>query len=90
MEYVFVFNGAGTNLPCGVFIQYTVAEEWIRKHSLSGLLTAYPLNKGVYDWAIENKYLEVKREHQTQPKFIQNFSSAYLEHYHFEDGKLDG
>lgn len=88
---VWVFNGSGVrrpyNFPSAVFTDPGVAEEWILKHSASGILTQYPLNIGVYDWAIaRGSFRPTKAEHHT-PAFIETFSSAYQTHYHYEGGK---
>lgn len=86
MNVVFVFNGENARLPSGVFADYITAEKWISHYLLSGILTAYPVNVGVYDWAIDNNHFQVKHEQQATPNFIQKFSSAAMEHYHFENG----
>jgi len=83
---IWVFNGNKSNFPSGVFSNREVAEAWIGRYGLSGVLTKYPIDEGVYDWALANGTFKVKREDQTQAKFIQSFSSASQEHYHYEDG----
>jgi len=82
---VWVFNGGG-NFPSGVFSKKEIAEAWIAKHKLSGVLTKYPVDEGVYDWSLANGTFKIKKEEQTQPAFIQRFSSASQEHYHYENG----
>lgn len=82
---VWVFMGGGGS-PAGVFTLRERAETWIRCNSLSGTLTAYPLDIGIYDWTIERGYFRPKRDDQKTPQFIGRFSSAYQEHYHFTDG----
>jgi hypothetical protein len=63
-----------------------MGQHWIAKHKLTGMLIDYPLDVGVYDWAIQQDLFEVKTiKHQT-PQFIQGFTTAGQEHYHFEDG----
>jgi hypothetical protein len=66
-----------------------MAEDWIAQYSLTGVLTEYPLNVGAYDWAIKMNFFVVKNEAQAQPEFIQKFTTASQEHYHYEDGRLD-
>src|SRR5262245_27529892 len=78
------FNGNLNPFPSAAFTEPRLAEAWIRKYQLEGTLTAYPLNIGVYDWAIENAYFTPKKEEHSSPDFIANFSSATQEHYHFE------
>jgi hypothetical protein len=41
----------------------------------------------VYDWAIAEGHWAPKQEHRRRSQFIQRFSSAYLEHYHYEAGE---
>jgi hypothetical protein len=43
-----------------------------------------PLDTGIYDWAIENGFFSPKRNEQKLGEFVQTFTSAYLEHYHYE------
>jgi len=72
-----------------VFSKKAIAEIWIRKHHLSGVLTQYPLDEGVYDWAISNGTFSVKKEEENLPEFIQRFSSGSQDHYHYENGNLE-
>jgi len=83
---VWVFNGAKSHFPSGIFTSKKLAEEWIRKSRLTGTLTCYPLDIGVYEWALSNGYFTPKRDDQTTPEFIGRFSDASQEHYHYEDG----
>jgi hypothetical protein len=89
LQHIWVFHGSGARFCSAVFSSKFLAEEWIRSNALSGMLTLYPINKSVYDWAIENGTFSPKKEHQTTPDFIQQFSSASQEHYHYENGELD-
>jgi hypothetical protein len=86
---VWVFNGSGGQFPSGAFTTVEAAEVWIRKHKLSGVLTWYPLDTGVYEWTIDKKYFLPRKDYQTTPVFIQRFSSAYTGHYHYTDGSRD-
>ena len=86
-EYVWVFNGNGARFPSAVFSSREKAEAWIAAHALSGTLTRYPIDQSVYDWAIEQGYFAPTGERHTTAAFIQNFSSAHQEHYHYEDGE---
>ncbi|HEY1174204.1 MAG TPA: hypothetical protein VGH19_22755 [Verrucomicrobiae bacterium] len=88
MNEVWVFNGAKSRFPSGVFTQRELAETWIRKHKLTGTLTAYPLDVGVYDVAVEKGWFKPEREEQHTSEFIGRFSAAQQEHYHYEDGEL--
>lgn len=83
---VWVFNGEQSTLPSGVFSTRDLAEAWIAQHKLSGILTAYPLDQGAYHWAIEQGMFTPTKDYQREAKFIGRFTSASLEHYHYEDG----
>ncbi|MDJ1493618.1 hypothetical protein QNI19_11800 [Cytophagaceae bacterium DM2B3-1] len=90
LNEIWIFSGTSqhTSFPSGVFSSKEEAEKNIRKYKLSGVLTKYPVDILVYDWALEEGFLEIRRkDEQTTPKFIQSFSSAHLEHYHYQDGE---
>jgi hypothetical protein len=86
MDGVWVFNGGG-DFPAAVFTTRERAEVWIAQHKLSGVLTKYPLDVGVYEWAIGCGAFKPKRPNQSAARFIGRFSSASLEHYHYEAGQ---
>ncbi len=86
MERAWIFTGPKAQFPSGVFTGREAAERWIQQHHLSGTLTAYPLDVGVYDWAVARGHFAPKRDDQRSPEFIQRFTSATQEHYHYEDG----
>jgi hypothetical protein len=73
MESVWVFSGEGANLPAAVFTERDVAEAWILKHKVSGVLTEYPLNVCALDWAVERGYFKEKAERHRLPEFVQRF-----------------
>jgi hypothetical protein len=50
-------------------------------------LTKYPVGVGVYDMALEAGIFTPKRDEQRSAEFIGRFSSANLEHYHYENGE---
>jgi hypothetical protein len=87
METVWIFTGPKALFPSGVFTSRESAERWIQQHGLSGTLTAYPVNVGAYDWAVDNGRFAPKGAEQRSPEFIQRFSSASQEHYHYENGR---
>ncbi|AWV97867.1 DUF7710 domain-containing protein [Arcticibacterium luteifluviistationis] len=86
LEYVFVFIGEGSSIPSGIFSEFGKSKDWIRKNSLSGSLNKLPVDISLYDWAISKNYFEPKRDNQKGSLFIQRFSSASIEHWHFENG----
>src|SRR4051812_25975129 len=73
MDSVWVFNGGG-NVPAAVFTTRDLAEAWIALHGLTGVLTKYPLDVGVYEWAIDCGAFKPKRPDQSAPHFIERFS----------------
>jgi hypothetical protein len=83
---VWVFNAEKARLPGAVFSSRERAEEWIARHRLSGVLTAYPLDIGVYEWAIDKGVFAPKRAEHSSAAFIGGFTSAHMEHAHYEDG----
>jgi hypothetical protein len=85
---VWVFNGDNARFPSGVFASRQSAEAWISRHRLTGVLTKYPVDMGVYDWAVQNAFFTPKRPDQHSPNFIGGFTSASLDHVHFEDGHV--
>jgi hypothetical protein len=87
ISLVWVFNGDKHRFPSGVFTDQTLAEEWIKRNKLTGTLTAYPINQGVYDWAVESGFFTPKRDDQRTASFIGNFSSASQPHKHYENGE---
>jgi len=84
---IWVFVGSNAKFPSGIFTEEAYAQDWIKKYRLSGVLTLYPLDRGIYDWAINNNTFSVKNDSEMTPKFIQRFTSAVQEHYHFENGE---
>jgi hypothetical protein len=85
-QSVWVFSGVKGTFPSGVFTDLRIAEEWISRYYLSGVLTKYPVNEGVFDWAVSAGVFAPKTPRQQTPEFIGRFTSASLEHYHYEKG----
>lgn len=88
MDSVWVFNGARSNFPSGVFSKREIAEKWIREQSLTGTLTKYPMDISAYEWAVSKGHFKPKRPDQESPEFIGRFSDASQEHHHYEEGQL--
>jgi frataxin-like iron-binding protein CyaY len=90
---VWVFNGENTQLSGGIFEKYEDANSWIKHNKLTGILTKYPLNKGVFDWAEENDLINMKKEKielkRNDPWFIGGFTTASMEHFHYKNGLED-
>lgn len=85
IDSVWVFNGGG-QFPSAVFSARDTAESWITRHGLTGVLTKYPLNVGVFEWAIGCGAFKPYRPDHWDPLFIARFSSASMEHFHYENG----
>ena len=81
---IWVFNGAGGRFPGGVFRTLAAAEAWIARHSLIGILTAYPLDRGAHEWAVEQGIFPVDKV--LDASAIGRFTSASQAHHHYEDG----
>lgn len=86
-EDIWVFSGARKQFPGGVFTKKEIAELWVTKNRLTGTLTRYPVDVGVYEWAIEMGMFRPRKPHESEAEFIGNFSHAGMEHYHYEDGE---
>ena len=87
MTNVWVFNGAPyKRYPGGIFTRRELAEKWIQKHRLTGVLTLYPVDVGTYDWALESGLFHPRKPHETAPEFIGGFTDGGMEHYHYENG----
>ena len=84
MDSIWIFHGAGSQFASGVFSTKELAIAWIEDNDLQGILTKYPVDISVYDWAIEKGFFTPKNEAHRKPLFIQRFSSGSQEHYHFE------
>jgi hypothetical protein len=84
---VWIFHGDGGRFAGGVFSTKKAAEAWIGSRSLSGVLTAYPLDQGCFDWAMSNDLVTGKaRDRGGDAEFVGSFTSAAQEHFHYENG----
>jgi hypothetical protein len=86
-EAVWVFNGAGGRFAGGIFTTLEAAETWIAANTLDGVLTLYPLDTGVYEWAIAERLFAPDEEKHSTPSFIGSFTSASMQHHHYEQGQ---
>jgi hypothetical protein len=84
---VWVFNGDGGRFAGGVFTSRERAEAWIAANKLDGVLTLYPLDTGVYEWAIAEGKFTPKQEKHSLPEFIGSFTTASMAHHHYERGQ---
>jgi hypothetical protein len=86
---VWIFSGENSHLPSGAFSTKERAEEWIVREGLSGVLTRYPMDESVYDWAMRSGAFRPKVDKKMSAKQIQSFSSAALEHHHYSNGRSE-
>ncbi len=88
---IWVFKGVNSQFSGGVFDNLEAAEKWIKENSLTGVLTKYPINQGVFDWAKEKGLINMKpeklEEKKNDPIFVGGFTTASMEHYHYENGE---
>jgi hypothetical protein len=87
---VWLFSGRPGVFPGGVFSSVDAAERWIAHNALSGVLTAYPLDQGCFDWAVANQCTGLSAEKlqikSSDPAFIAGFTTAAQDHFHYENG----
>ena len=87
---IWVFIGENGRFPSAAFTQISDAEAWVSKNKLTGMLSAMPLNQGLFEWAVENDAFSMKpeklKEKSNDPNFIATCTTASLDHYHYENG----
>lgn len=88
--FIWIFHGEKAEFCSAIYSELEQAEDFIKKYSLSGTLTNMPLDKSIYEWVIEKGFFKPTKDYQHNNKFIQRFTSTYLEHYHYKNGKRDG
>jgi hypothetical protein len=89
-DELWVFNEEHSNFAGGIFRNKAAAEEWIAKHRLSGTLTLYPVDVGVYDLFIAKGWFKPKQPKHYSPRFIGGFTQASQDHDHYENGRRLG
>ena len=85
MRSIWVFNGVQSPFPSGVFTTREIAESWIRYRALTGTLTEYPLDAGMYEYAIAKGIFSPKKE--ATALFIGKYTGGGIDHFHYEDGE---
>lgn len=85
-DFIWVFIADDGVHPFGMFNTLELADQVIQKYGLSGVLTRYPVDIAVYDWAVQMGYFKPKSDSHSSIKFIERFSCASLEHYHYRSG----
>ncbi|WP_197476429.1 hypothetical protein [Eikenella sp. NML03-A-027] len=61
---IWVFQGSGSRNVSACFSGKENAERWIQQYVLSGLLTAYPIDQPVYDWAVQSQIIRPTKDEQ--------------------------
>lgn len=84
-----IFLGDRARWPSGVFSSREAAVEWIAEHHLTGMITEYPVDVGVYEWAVTAGALRPSKPQHSSAGFIGGFTTAVQEHGHFTDGTGD-
>jgi len=86
MIKVYLFQANKAQFAAAVFLTVEKAEQWISNYSLSRVLTEYPVDTSVYDWAVSNEYFTPRKNSHKSTSFIGGFTSASQKHWHYEDG----
>lgn len=86
---MWLFNGARCAAPSGAFTASERGDRWIRSNRLTGTLTAYPVDLGVYDWAIACGSFRPKGPRYEGSSFVQRFTSAAQSHVHYTAGRRE-
>jgi hypothetical protein len=72
-----------------VFSTQELAEAWISKNSLSGVLTLYRVDVAAYDFATTCGLFKPSKPHHYSSEFIGRFSGGDI-HFHYETGVRNG
>lgn len=83
---VWIFHGDASRHASAVFRTEQDAQVWIEQHSLSGLLTEYPVGDGCYDIAVREARFNPSKEHHGTSDHVAGFSPGWTRHVHFENG----
>jgi hypothetical protein len=86
---VWIFIADRAHLPSGVFSSREAAVQWMAGHHLTGMITEYPVDVGVYDWAVASGSFRPSKPHHSTPEFIGGFTTAAQNHGHFTEGVHD-
>lgn len=78
--------GDRAHWPSGVFSSREAAVQWITERHLTGMITEYPVDVGVYDWAVARGLFCPSEPQHSSPEFIGGFTTAAQGHGHFTDG----
>ena len=93
-QTVWLFTSASNDvvpdahIPQAAFRTLAAADRWVRTLKPSGMLTEYPMNIGVFEWATARGVFKPRRDDQRATPFIETFSDASQAHAHYELGEL--
>ncbi len=88
-QTVWIFNAANSRFSGGAFTSQKNAESWIAANKLTGVLTEYPLDIGVFDWAVSSGTFTPKPGKDITAEFVGGFTTASQQHFHYENGSLE-
>ena len=89
--HIWLFHAEGGRFAGGAFTTREKAEAWIAARRLSGVLTAYPVDEGCFDWAHRVGAVTGRaRDRGDDPKFVGSFATAVQDHFHYTNGSLGG
>lgn len=83
---VWIFHGDDARHAAGVFAELDDALAWAARHSVSGLITNYPIGDGCYDIALKLGRFSPSRPHHGTPTHVAGFSPGWTHHVHVADG----
>jgi hypothetical protein len=86
---VWIFLGDRAHWPSGVFSSRESAVRWVAEHRLTGMITEFPVDVGVYDWAVATGTFRPSKPLHSSSGFIGGFTAAAQEHGHFTEGIRD-
>lgn len=85
-EGIWVFTGGKSGFPAGLFRDLEKAEAWIRDHGLSGTLTKYPVDVGLFAWAIDQGLFSPKKDFD-RAAMAADFTCPSLDQHRYERGR---
>lgn len=88
-ETIWIFHGEGARFASGVFRSEQEGLDWAGRHSVSGLLTEYPVGDGCYDLAVRDGHFHPSKPHHGEPAHVAAFSPGWTRHVHVRDGSAD-
>ena len=88
-QTVWIFHGEGARHAAGVFRSEADALDWVARHSVSGIVTEYPVGDGCYDVAVRQGSFVPSKPHHGEPAHVAAFSPGWTRHVHIVEGVPD-